>query len=603
MNGSTASPSPLSSPRPRDYRLCYDDGNGSNGPISNSADVRPQPWGVAIVDFLYSIDTNFSDSMLSQVEKDAILRSMSAAIIDSVYEYGCIPQGSRKRRRQTAVSSLSSASASRRAEILSISPGIGHDWLGECNGLSSSNNNDNENDFSCNEIHGTVVIAFDEKDDPEATSAVASGFESVGNVVLSRIEEDMINGNYVDKVNNDMLNFGVKINNMKYIDSDYPDLAAQDAFEPLNYNSGASEVDIFRADTFDMTLFSKIVIPIMVVLSLLAMGLCWCAIRSCPTELFFPKSRKSEDEDRYSKGSNNRHADRGVRKDNNNNNKPRSSSKESSRALSLEATLQDLSDIEKLTYGDQSAAQSMSYGNQSSYSIPPSRSAQSHRGVNRFLPTVDGNFHSSDTDTGSSGHSAEMHYDMKNREPPGRRVNSMQAGHRGRVANDSSFAKQATRNATPIRVLSHMFGQSNANRVPPVPTSTAELMDRINSCTSIPNNDCFANEQMLPPSTMLNRENNNSLRYVVPTVERSNSLVKYESSRLPVSRSRTQPTARSPLSPMGTKKSAAYREYINKKMIQREAKYEQPDTSLPMKIGVKRTFTDAQGRVRDMVAL
>jgi hypothetical protein len=542
--------------------------------------------------------------MLSQVEKNAILRSVSAAIIDSVYEYGCLPQGSRKRRRQTAVSSLplSSASTSRRAEILSISPGIGHDWLGECNGLSSSNTNDNENDFSCNEIHGTVVIAFNDKDDPEATSTVASGFESVGNVVLSRIEEDMINGNYVDKVNNDMLQFGVKINNMKYIDSDYPDLAAQDAFEPLNYNSGAAEADIFRADPFDMTLFSKIAIPIMVVLSLLAMGLCWFAIRSCPTELFFPKSRKDEDEGRYSKGSNNRYVDKGVRKDNNNS-KARGTSKESSRALSLEATLQDLSDIEMLTYGDQSAAQSMSYGNQSSYSIPPSRSARSHRGVNRFLPTVEGNVHSSDTDTGSSGHSAEMHYDIKNREPPGRRVNSMQASHRGRVAHDSSFSKQAKQNATPIRVLSHMFGQSNANRVPPVPTSTAELMDRINSCTSIPNNDCFANEQMPPSSTMLNRENNNSLRYVVPTVERSNSLVEYESSRLPVSRSRTQPTARSSLSPMGTKKSAAYRDYINKKMIQREAKYEQPDTSLPMEIGVKRTFTDAHGRVRDMVAL
>jgi hypothetical protein len=600
MDGSTPPPSALSSPRPRDFRLCYDDGNGSNDPTSNSADVRRQPWGVAYIDFLYSIETTFSQLMLSQREKDAILTSVSAAIIESVYEYGCLPQRRRKRRRQTAVSSLllSSASSSRRAEILSISPGIGHDWLGECDDLSSINNNDNENYFSCNEIHGTVVIAFDEKDHPESTSAVASDFKSVANVVLSRIEEDMINGNYVDKVNNDMLQFGVTINNMKYIDSDYPDLAAQDAFEPLSTNSGSSEADMFRADPFDMTLFSKVAIPIMVVLSLLAMGLCWCAILSCPTELFFPKSRKNEDEDRYSKGSHNRHAHTGDRKDNNNS-KPKGSSKESLRALSLEATLQDLSDIEMLTYGDQSAVQSMSYGNQRSYSTTASRNAQSSRGINRFLPTVDGNFHPSDTETGSSGHSAEMHYDMKDRTPAGSRVDSMKVSHRGKVADDSLFVKKAKRNATPIRVISSIFSKSNAN--PPA----NDLMDRINSCTSIPNNNCFGDEQMLPPSTMLNRENNNStiLRYVIPTVERSNSLLEAESPRLPVSRNRTQPTARSPLSPMGTKKSAAYREYINKKMLQREAEYEQPDISIPMEIGVKRTFTDAQGRIREMVAL
>jgi len=612
MNGSTPLASTLTSQRPRDFRVCYDSDSGSNVSTANVADARRKPWGVAPIDFTYSIETNFSLLSLSLREKETLLPSVSAAIIESVYEYDCLSQRRRKRRRQSAVSSLltSSVSSSRRAEILSVGPGIGHEWLGECGDISFSNNNDEKNDYFCIKIRGTVVIAFDGEEHPESTIAIASDFKSVGDVVLSRIEEDMINGNYVDKINNDLLMFGLTIISMKYIDSNYPGLVAQGAFGPLNSNSGL-ETAMVRVDTVGMTLFSKVAIPIMVILFLLAMGLCWCAVLSCPADLFFAKTRsrnqesgdnKDEDSRNHSRSNSGREGEIGYR----NNSIPFSitnidkknadirrnekyrhkGSRESSRTLSLEATLQDLSDIEVLKYGNQNPVHSMSSGNQSTMHV------------------VDGNSHPSDTETGSSSPSVEICNDIKDDVPTGIKVDLMNVPYR-EVADGSLSAKKAKFNSTPIRAISSFFSKSISSTVPQGPTSTINLMDRISSCTSIPNNHCLGDEQELQPRTTTNGTNTNStvLRYIIPTVERCNSLMEEESEPPALSRKSVPNKAGSPLSRMGSKKSAAYREYINQKILQRKAGYEQSDTSMSMQIGVKRTFTDSQGRIREMVAL
>lgn len=557
MDGSGPPSTPLTSRRPRDFRVCYDD---------NASDR--QPWGVAQIDFLYSIQTNFPSESLSLRQKDAILGSISAAIVESVHKYGCSSRQSRKRRRQSAVSS--SASSSRRTEMLSISPGDGHEWLGECDGLQTIN------ESFCNEIHGTVEIAFDVEDTPGSSSAVASDFKSVGEIVLSRIKDDMTNGNYLDNVRNDV--FGVTVNNIKYIDSDYLDLVAQDAFVPLNSNSEYPEA------TFNLTLFSKIAIPIMVILSLLAMGLCWCAMVSCPTDVFFAKRRQNKD-------SHNQHAERGDRKNNRksknvstgrNEKLDLKSRNESSRSYSLEAIRQDLSVAESTKYGHQKAARSSLSTNQ----VLPFL-ARSHARTQSRLHTLDSNPHPSDTETGSSGRSVEMRNNFEDHAPSRRTIDLTKPyGREKRFANEK-------RSFNPMNAIASLFGQRNSN----------DLVDRITAC----NNNCFGDEQEAPPPTMRNENSNKDtvLKYVIPTVERSNSLVDNESSTPPVSRKATPTAVRSPYAQMGTKKSAAYREYINDKMIQRSAELDPPDKSvpIPMEIGVKRTFTDSQGRIREMVAL
>lgn len=564
--------------------MCYDDDSGVTDKMDNASNSSRQPWGVAPIDFLYSIDTNFSPESLSLEEKEAILSSVSATIIESVYEYACLPKRTRKRRRQSAVSSFSSASSSRRAEILSISPGFGHEWLGDCDFFS---NKEDSGSF-CSEIQGTVLVAFDGNNRADSTKVVASDFESVGNVVLSRIEEDMMNGIYIDKINAEMRNLGVTITTMNYIDSDYPELAAQDAFGDLNTNAG-----LLEADLAGMSVFSKVAIPMMVILSLLAMGLCWYAIVSRPTDLFSaqnrsanPKSGTKRDEaDGRKHNNNSKNVDTGK-----NEKHTQKSSKESSRALTVEATLQDLSNTEKLTYGDQNAMNPSRSFNQKSSTTHSFRSTQASRGATQArnqssMNAVDRNNHPSDTETGSCGHSVEMHNGVRGNAPYISNVGLVKDGHRRTRANASFSASKARRNVTPIRALSSFFGIGNWSGSNPV-------MDRIGACASIPNNHCFGDEQELPPR--LGNSEDTFLRYGRPINERNNSLVQAEPHVYPNKSAKWA---------MGAKKSAAYREYINKKVLQRNTEYGKPDEFVPMEIGVKRTFTDSQGRIREMVAL
>lgn len=629
----------LTSLRPRDFRVCYDGDNGSNQSTDNTGDARRKPSGVAPVDFIYSIKSDISLSLLSLREKEVILESVSSAIIESVYKYGCFPRRGRKRRRQSAVSlsPLPSASSSRRAEILSISPGKGHQWIGECSGLLANNSSDVKNGLFCSEIQGTVVIAFDGNDHPESASGTASDFESVGNLVLSRIEEDMIDGSYVEKVNNDMQKFGLSISNMTYIDSDYPNLVAQDAFGSMNSNFGLPKANVVPAETFNMPLFSKVAIPVMVVLFFLAMGLCWCAIMSYPADLYSVKGKKGkfiDQEHEYKNSRNYRHskpsqdAETGDSITKNNNSKThvvgsnekykREGCEENVRAISL-ATLQDLSNTEKLNYGDQDAVSSMNSRDRSSnrrnLSTPHVLNTETSHGASRLpsirarpqsaMHVVNGKSHPSDTETGSSGKCNEIHNNMKDHTPTESKVQSMNVGDRGEFADNLAFAKKAKQNCTPRSILSSLFCRDLSSDVPSDPVPTIDLMGRINSCTSDQNNNCFGSDQGQTPSRVINESSNNSraLRHAIPNTERCNSLMDTESLTPPVTSETTQTTKGLALSRMGTKKSAAYREYINNKMLQRNADCEQLNESIPIEIGVKRTFTDADGCIREMVAL
>ncbi len=545
MDQSTSAPSLVMSRRQTDFRLCYDDVDS----LDSTTDVRRRPWGVAPIDFSYSIQTDVASVSLTRKEKDAILTSVSAAVIESVYEYGCDPQRSRKRRRQTAVSDLPSAPISRRAEILSVSKGSGHEWLGNCENLTSGS--------FCSEIRGTVEIAFDQVHS-KSTGGAASDFESVGNIVLSRIEQDMINGNYVDKVNDDLRSFGRVISNMEFIDSDFPELVAQNTFKALDWSTTDGELI-----GGGMTRFSKAAIPIMVILSLLAMGLCWSAIKLFPADSFLAKRRRAKEEENLKE----------LRK------------KESKHTLSLEATLEDLEEIEARNYGDGEQIRSRSLVNPVS---PLSRFSNVLMRARSHSPSTtndaDGPFRPSDSETSSSARSYDEYPE------PGRRINPM-------ADQEEPLPSNMKRTSTPIRMISSLFGNNNAMKAPPAQEPT--IMEKISACTGIPSNDCLGDGQKSKES------NGTMMAYVVPSVERCNSLIdQAESPHRNISRSRTvSGMGRSFLPNMGSKKSAAYKEYINTKMLQRNAECDSSDQATQMTIGIKRTFTDTSGNVREMIAL
>ena len=615
MDGSTPSSSvSTTSQRPRDFRVCVDDDNGNTDVANTEADLRRNPLAVAPIQFRYSIGTDFSPALLSLRQKDLILSSVSTAVIDSIYGIGCLPPG-RKRRRQTAVS-FSSSARSRRAEILSISPGTGHEWLGSCEDFLPSNGPPNTIGTYCSMIQGIVVISFDEKNDPDSNSTVATDFDSVGNVVLSKIEEDMINGIYIEKVNDDIMTQGVAISNMSYIDSDYPDFVAQGVFGSMNTDPAFLEAGTVPVTIAEMTLFSKVAIPIMAILFLLAMVFCWCALKSWPNNASFPKIRKRSSENEDFRGSNNYLQPNAKRDQDENDLVPSSITRYGNAGeMSLAATLQDLSRAEMLKYGDRNTTQPSSSGNNENPSTIPKWNTKSSSGTERCLPAsvrsrpqntmhvVDGTSHPSDTETGSSSHSVDFHNGMGDYLPKERKAALENGVNRARVPNDHPFVKRRERKTTPIRLLSSFLGRNNASEVSSNVTKTNNLIDRISSCTGIESNNCLGGDQELPSHGLRNQNDEKAFRYVIPTVDRSNSLVETESrTRLPPSEE-TPNTSVSTLSRMGTKKSAAYREYINNKMLQREAEWDKPESSVPIEIGVRRTFTDAQGQIREMVAL
>jgi len=190
-----------------------------------------------------------------------------------------------------------------------------------------------------------------------------------------------------------------------------------------------------------------------------------------------------------------------------------------------------------------------------------------------------------------------MDNDLRDLAQSRNRDNSMNGGFREKVSRDDT--NTTNQNSMPSGFMSSGIGGSSTNEISQVPGPAMSIMDRIRSCTSIRNNYCLGDD----PSSQTDGNNKDStvLRYVVPSVERNNSLLDDESSSPSVPSRAIEYTARKPK--FDAKKSAAYRDYINKKILQRNSEYEQTDLTRPMEIGVKRTFTDAQGRIREMVAL
>ena len=657
----TLTPSVSPPQRPKNYKECQHSQNEN------------EPWNDAVVtvapiEFLYSVETTTETttdlSPLSLEAKEAIMSSVSAAIIESIYEYDC------PLLQQRALSLLSSRSRRRRMEIQSISsPENGHVWLGECissetadEGGSSStgndssnidnNNNNNNNNIvessgnsNCNEIDGTVVIGFDEN------GSSPSDFNSVGTVVLTRIQMDMTDGNYLEHINADMKDFNVTITKMKYIDSDYFDLVDQDVLASLN--SGLDDVSLAAAGTeqIGMTLFSKAAIPVMVILFVLAMAFCWCALMSCPAEAIFCKNKKKKKEEfdeesegklyskstlhkpkakdlRYTnahphklssrsstmdvprnsgrdgrisqKGKNDKDLPSSSYCNGDNSSKRRKNhNQEEDEVLSpsLEATLKDLTESELKSFGKASYAMNR----RQTFSTIPMGNTSNTRG-NRFLPiptrrsrsqsmihVVEASHPASDTETdndksGGSSNVSGLHdensWDSMGTED---KIDFVKVDYMQSVSSlfPSYFTSKDNRKETPSRN----------------PAPAINLVERVTSCTSV-NNQCLGDTEEMPAS--YNNTNNVVLNYNPGS---SNPLRATQVPPVPT-------VSRSSSARMSTKKSAAYRDYISKKMLLRNHSLERNhslDGSLyedvPMEIGSKRSFVDARGKIREMVAL
>jgi hypothetical protein len=682
----TTLPPSVSPPqRPRNFKECQQSQN-ENAPWNDAIAT------VAPIEFLYSVETTTETttdlSPLSLEAKEAIMSSVSDAIIESIYEYDCpLPQ-------QRALSLFSSRSRRRRMEIQSISsPGYGHVWLGECissetadeGGISTSNDsrnidNDNNNnivessDINCNEIDGTVLIGFDEN------GSSPSDFNSVGTVVLSRIQEDMTNGNYLEHINADMEKFNVTITKMKYIDSDYLDLVDQDVLASLN--SGLDDVSLAAGtEQIGMTLFSKAAIPVMVILFVLAMAFCWCALMSGPAEAIFWKNNKKKKEEFdegsegniYSKSTLHKPKAKDLRYtnahphklssrsstmdvprnsgrdgrislkgkddkdlpsssycngDNNNNNKRRKNhNQEEDEVLSpsLEATLKDLTEAELKSFGNESYAMTR----RQTFSSLPMGNTINTRG-NRFLtiPTrrsrsqsmihaVEVSHPASDTETdydksGCSSNVSGLH-DENSLDSMGteNKIDFVKVDDIQSVSSKPNKKKKPRQvvhhqeqSTPPIlpssrRLFSSFFTSKDNRKETPSrnPSSAINFVERVTACTS-DNIQCLGDTEEMPAP--YNNTNNVVLNYIPGS---SNPLRATQVP--PVPTISTSSSAR-----MSTKKSAAYRDYINKKMLLRNHSLERNhslDGSLyedvPMEIGLKKSFVDERGKIREMVAL
>jgi hypothetical protein len=272
-------------------------------------------WGVAPIQFLYSVQLNVTNSggfdedddafiasseptVLSPRGKQVLQTSLSNAIINSIYENEC-PDFSVTMDDGETDDEINFRHLrryhSRRLNIQSISPGNGngHRLIGECMGAgqdgvlfedgnstqadeTGSNNTTNNTSTtviqnvtipSCQEVDGTVLIGFD------TLGERASSFQTVGVTVVSRIQKDMRNGAYIEQINADMEPFNVQITDMQYIDSDYFERVDDGVFAPLNSMDWAQPHST-------MSKFSTVTIPIIVLLFLLMICFCWCSYSS-----------------------------------------------------------------------------------------------------------------------------------------------------------------------------------------------------------------------------------------------------------------------------------------------------------------------------------
>mmetsp|Transcript_54012 Transcript_54012/g.62395 ORF Transcript_54012/g.62395 Transcript_54012/m.62395 type:complete len:660 (+) Transcript_54012:178-2157(+) len=644
--------------RPKNFRVCQNNNSGNKAGTA-----------IAPIAFLYSVETNLSSMSLSLEAKEAIVSSVSAAIIDKIYEYDCPT-------RRT----LSSSSSLRRMEIQSISPGNGHEWLGECfspgtgegssdsdssSSSSSGSNIDNNINTSCNEIDGTVVIGFDE------TGSGPSDFRSIGTIVLTRIQEDMTNGNYLEKLNIDIQNLNVTVTKMNYIDSDYFELVDQNIFASLNAGLDSN----LSAQQTGMTVFSKAAIPVMVVLFLLAMGLCWCAFSSCPTEVIFWKNYKKEEVDEESEGSpyskdsrhlstlhkpkaghlsyvkaHPRHLSRlsstmdvypnsgrdgrlcpkgkddqdlsssstTCSDDVNKSKQRRNNEEDEVIPPSLEATLKDLSEAEMKSYD--------MYGHRQTFSTLPIGNTNTR--MNRFLPIpirrsksqsmiyVEEGSHPSDTETdneksGCSTSSSglhedsstdsviELYEDCSNDSVIESEINFVKVEDPESVCSKLKGQKKqqqqqhhATHPVLPSsrRVFPFFFKSIDSQKgVRNNPSPDIDLVERV-TCTSSDNN-CLRDTKEIPAPDSIT---------VINYIPKSSNPLVAKVTPIPSINTALPPTRR-----ISGKKSAAYREYINNKMLQRNHSMEGTDCedNVSMEIGLKRSVVDERGTIREMVAL
>jgi hypothetical protein len=274
-------------------------GNGTN-------DTVPKLWGVAPVEFVYSIQLNAlsddgdEDLILTEEGERVLMTSLSRAMMYSIYQNECenIDKGDydgenhfnrdrdlgyhQRRRRQLDDEGRSSTLKQRQLSIQSISLGTGHRLMGSCpkqvenesklGGPKKNTTNTmvptNSTAFdytlpSCGQVSGIVLIGFD------TVGEKASSFYTVGTTIIDRIQDDIANGSYLDQVNRYMEAFDVKVSSMEYVNSNYFDKLDQGVFAPLESGDWAQY--------HQLSTFSKITIPIIVLLFFMMLCFCWCS--------------------------------------------------------------------------------------------------------------------------------------------------------------------------------------------------------------------------------------------------------------------------------------------------------------------------------------
>ena len=340
-NGPTQAPTPVPPEREFDFKQCNPANEGTegdtllmnnngNGDITYSSSSN-ELWGVAPVDFIYSVSMNSTLTTVSGIQFDpslgeeatqVLLSSISNAIIDSIYVNECskitdatpssnttttdatptadaIVEDDTGYRRRTAnqlvrrrqLQQADSNDSRRRLGIQSISPGIGHIVRGDCSAGSESNGSSNNTTTTfegseeleefistgsspsssssslCKEIYGNVIIGFDDIGEESST------FESVGSNVLARIQQDMVDDLYLDQINKNMEQYNVVVTKVEYIDSNYFNKLDKGVYAPLN------SADWFQPTT-GLSTFTKAAIPIIVLLFMMMACCCWCSYSS-----------------------------------------------------------------------------------------------------------------------------------------------------------------------------------------------------------------------------------------------------------------------------------------------------------------------------------
>jgi hypothetical protein len=206
---------------------------------------------VVLLDIMYDVETDVED--LSVELEQRMLKSLSGAITASMVNSHC---GVRRL-----------GESSRKLELEAIAAGPNAIPLENCTAKGTDSK-------SCMRYNGDLLLRYSD------VGEVSTAF-SVGRIVIVQVKDDMANGHYIDKMNDDLSGSGVSVSRVNYVGTNYFERLEEEEEEESEQNIASIQTsDFSTVDEGGLNLLGKGMVAFATLLLLLAICACASLVRT-----------------------------------------------------------------------------------------------------------------------------------------------------------------------------------------------------------------------------------------------------------------------------------------------------------------------------------